>query len=476
MLGDFPIDQLPAQAADYVRSMSAATGISQHLFGPSLIGAVFAAAIGRFRVRDNTGHWELLTEYIMPSASSGFGKSEVINHLREPFEAVQKELQHEFASSTPEAMNHARSAVLRRLEADAQKKVDRAIKAGVSPEDAAEQARSDFEQIAKIRQSFTQSQSEPKLLLDRVTMSQLPYEMALQSGVSAIIDAESEILQQINPKKDSIVLKGFTGERFSSGIRKDSVSIEAPCLTLCLLCQPHKLLGFYGNIKFVSDGLAARFLPVIVRSDEGIKTDRLTAPPQRVVEWYGAMIRLLLASRRRKGDDNERATKYLDLTPEANSVLMAFRKKVMEEQKSGRFENCDAFAFRLPAHACRLAGALRLMAGPDSHQGIIDGEAMRGGVALAEYFTAHAVLAFTPSVWDALKLAPRILQHIRDNRYDTFTAREAQRWVGSGRYVAVQVKAALDELESSNMLRRYITASKSVIYVVHPRVFNDCYV
>ena len=51
------------------------------------------------------------------------------------------------------------------------------------------------------------------------------------------------------------------------------------------------------------------------------------------------MIRLLLASRRRKGDDNERATKYLDLTPEANSVLMAFRKKVMEEQKSGRFEN-----------------------------------------------------------------------------------------------------------------------------------------
>lgn len=467
---DFPLSHLPLQAADFVSSMSAATGLSQHLLGPGLIGAIWAAASGRFYVRDRDGHTEGINGFILGSFPSGSGKSEGVKHLRSPFDKVQAELLYEFASKTPEATNHARRAVIKKLEAELKRKTNLAFRDGLTPDAMAETLRADCEQIENLKLSLTKRQNEPKLLLDRVTMSQLPFEMAAQNGVAAIIDAEAAVLQQIRPNNDSILLKGFTGELFSSATRKDVVVIEKPCLTLYLLGQPDKLQDFYGNEKFVSHGLAARFLPVFGSSNERINATNFTAPPSQATDWYETIIRALLACTSQK--EGGREAVYLDLTPDAASVLTNYRRKVKEEQKIGHYDNCEAFSDRLPAHACRLAGALGLMAAPAAHEGIVDEGAMRGGVALAEYFTLHALTAFSPSAWNALKFAPRILHCIRDEHCDTFKGRDAQRWIGSGRHNINVAKAALDELERCNIVRSYITTTRSVVYVVHPRILT----
>ena len=70
--------------------------------------------------------------------------------------------------------------------------------------------------------------------------------------------------------------------------------------------------------------------------------------------------------------------------------------EIEDHLRNGWFERYTAFGNKLVGHAVRLAGAVHFLKVVDPQIHTIDGESMKSGIALAEFFRVHAAAAFTP--------------------------------------------------------------------------------
>jgi len=468
----FPIDCLPEPAAAFVEGAASGNSALQTMRGVGLIGATAAAARGNWAVREANGHSHLLSEYILIVGPSGVGKSSVARCLRQPFEEFQTANRQRFGDGRDDPEVAARLAMIKITEAAAKKKMAAILKDTGDADAAVNGTLEDFERAQVCRKWLEGVQANHDLLLDRITMAQLPFELAAMGGVAAIIDPEGAILGQLRPSDSTILLKAFSGEHYSSATRNNGcVEVDDPCLTLCLFVQPDKAKQFYNNPKVVDHGLAARFLPVLVSDRFATNHSYLQPFPPAETEWYRNMIRTLLAIPRVDEESRIRPRAILSPACGAERVLAAFRGRLLEGGMAGQFDFCRAFVTRLPDHAIRIAGVLHLMANPGGHDHVIDQRTMENAVVLAEFFLRHAVVAFDPSAHDAVVFSHKILKWICEKHPTKFTQHDVHRALGSGRHKALQVRAGLCELERCNVLRLYETANNRTVCVVHPRAY-----
>lgn len=466
-----PVTLLPPEAEELVRQLSGGDLGRLQVACACLLGMTFAAARGNWTLKDHRGFRQLVTDYMIVSAPSGWGKSTMLGDLAKPFSEFELRLQQGHQLSRRASNPAATLLALRGVEQSLLAQIRKRCRETGDPDAAVEAFQA---QLAEVLEQKSQLEAEvhavPRLLLDRVTLEQLPHEMAAQGDVAAIFGDEGGILRQIRPSNADIFVKGATGESFSTSTRGSGmVAIAHPCLAVLLLVQPSKLDLLFGNEDLVDYGVAARFLPVLSHIAPGG-----IAKPDQVVDgrWLRQKIHTILEKRERIRIGVETRPRYtLELDPDATVAVDAFSRQLKEEMDSSS-KAMRHFLDRLPWHAKNLAGALHLLKYAVPDERAIDIETMKGGIAFAEFFRQHAEAAYDPSARDGVIFAPKILRWIKRDRPMRFTDRDAHRGVGSGRCTVAQVRAGLDELERANYVRRYLTGSGKMLYLVHPAAYS----
>lgn len=475
---DFPVGCLPDPAAAFVESGTSSNSALRTMRGAGLIGATAAAARGNWTVREASGHTHPLAEYVLIVGPSGVGKSTEARLLRQPFDEMRDEDLRRSDNSRHASEVAALRNAIKVAEAQAKKRAAKILAETGDMNAAIDATRGDYEQIEAFRKSLDQMQRTQGFLLDRVTMAQLPFELAARGGAAAIIDPEGAILGEVRPSNSAILLKAFDGEYYSSATRTSGrVDVDDPCLTLCQFVQPDKARQFFNNPKLIDHGLAARFLPVFVSDRFGINHSYLPPEPPEVSNWHRNLFRTLLAIPRIDEDGRIRPRGTLNLSGEAESVLAVFRERSLEAERDSRFDSCRAFVKRLPEHAIRIAGLLHLMAHPASPQDhAIDRRTMENAAALAEFFLQHALVAFDPSAHDAITYSEKIFNSMLRMHMSKplvkFIQRDIHRAIGTGRHHPSQIRAGLEELQRRHVLRLYDAANNRTHCVVHPRAFD----
>ena len=283
---------------------------------------------------------------------------------------------------------------------------------------------------------------------------------------SGILEAEGVIWNhRVRPFDNNILLKGFTGEPFGDETTADSVTMRKPCLAICTFVQEPIAEKLYSNDALKGDGLLPRILSVFMPKNNGDRDPNPREVSDELLKLYANKIRSLYSIQRPKGKKGERTFHKLELTDEARMVWRDYANHIAVRISEGVFKDFEAFGEKLAGHAVRLAGAFHLLKYdvPYNHQ--IDATTMNAGVALAEYFAKHAIVAFDKSHLQGIKYAKKILKWMDRHRKAHFTEREAHR--GVGHCEIVDIRAGMELLEKNGFIGCRC-AVKSTHCIVNP--------
>ena len=473
-----PIECLPVQAQNFVKTVALALGVPVEMVATCLLGAIFIAARGNFKIRLDDHWFEVLTAFLILGAQSGDRKSAVVELMRSVFKAAEVELRMEFDGPGHRSNRQVMAQVVKEMERNLAKKACEMIDTtGCSVEMAQSQLQTEFSAVEQVRRSLLKSKTPPRLLLDTPTLEALAIELEQQDEAIGIFEPEGGFWKhRLNPSTDDILLKAYTGESFSSDTKTlGSVALRSPVLAACCLVQPAVLEAIYENAELAGHGATPRMLPVFLPSRRAEQMSFPISIPSDVFDWYTELVRRLLRIRRPAvvAAENERTFHVLGLSSAARARIGHYGRVIDGQIRNGLFQNYPAFGAKLAGHAARLAGAIHLMTHMEPQAEEINDHSMRAGIAWADFFRVHAEAAFTPEARDGIAYALKIDNWIKRHRPCTFTERDAHRGIGSGRHSIAQIRAGIDELERGNHLRKYITG-KGAICVVHPHAYGWC--
>jgi hypothetical protein len=168
----------------------------------------------------------------------------------------------------------------------------------------------------------------------------------------------------------------------------------------------------FGNAMLDGIGLLARFLVVAPDSTAGTRLFR--EPPavcRSMLDQYNTRLTAMLSRSPvlAPGTTDVLDPPDMSLSGSARRDWIAFYDTVERElAERGELRSIRAFGAKMAEHAGRLAAVLAAYADPDAME--VDGDAMGGGIALAQYYAAEMLrLQSAGAVAPDLRLAARLL-------------------------------------------------------------------
>lgn len=465
----FPLELLPVQAQNFVKSAAQALGVSEEMVAVSLLGASFIAARGNFKIKIDEHWFEILTGFIIAAAPSGERKSVVVDLMRGVFTEFQAEIQMHFSVTERQSDHQVLHQTVNEMKRDLAKCMNKKIQSGCPLEVAQSELRTKFAGLAQLQDALQKSKWAPRILLDTPTLEALAVELQRQNEAVGIFEAEGGFWKRrLQAALDDILLKGYTGESFASDTKTlGSEFLLSPVIAICSFVQPNVLQTLYADVELAGHGVTARILPVLLPSRTLYRSDLVNEIPTDALDWYKELVRRLLEIKRPAPGTCERTFHILSPSSAAKARIRHYGSNIDEQIRNGYFEKFPAFGAKLVGHAVRLAGAIHLMSHTEPQSEEINEQSMQAGIALAEFFRVHAEAAFTPEARDGIVYSQKICDWMKRHRRHIFDEREAHRGIGSGRYSMTQTCAGIDELERCHFLRKYITSGK-VLCVVNP--------
>jgi hypothetical protein len=103
-----------------------------------------------------------------------------------------------------------------------------------------------------------------------------------------------------------LLLKGYSGDKAEfDRATKQPVILNQPCITVCWLCQPHRVTKFFGSEKLMEDGLIARFLFVETKGGMPYMPEEDRTIPVSIINGYSAIVSELYDAYRGRGGHAE---------------------------------------------------------------------------------------------------------------------------------------------------------------------------
>jgi len=447
----FPVDRLPGWLAEMVEAVSVTTQTSTSLAGTVLLGALAAAAGGCATVEVRRSWTEPLNLFTAPAAEPGVRKSSVFRSMFRPLEMAEQELIAKSAASRWEVQVDLEVA-----QAAAEKAKKTAATAGTS--DALSDAHSAYAHAQSIKVP-----PEPRLLADDATPEAMVSLLADHGGRIAVVSAEGGLLDTLaggrygkTPNIEPL-LKGHAGDRIRVDRKgRPTELIEHPALTLCMTLQPYRMrkLGTVG--EFVGRGLLARFLFAVPPDTVGYRDGDPPPLPEWVEHRYATTLQALAETCH--GWDEP---KTLTLSPEAATRhLAAINQLEPRLRPDGDLYPLRDWASKSMGAVTRIAGLLHLAThgAALAVERPICGQTMAAALALGDFFTDHAKVAFASMGSDpALAGAREVLAFVRaryaadEEKVDTWKISDLHRALPhkpGSRFAKVEaVVEALDVLE-----------------------------
>ncbi|MFD4144357.1 YfjI family protein, partial [Streptomyces sp. NPDC058572] len=317
-LPPFPVGALPAWLGDMVRGVAEETQTPVDLAGCLALAVVATAAGGRAKVCVR-GNWrEPVNIYTAVALDPGNRKSAVFDLMVRPLLAAEKAL---IELSGPVRAEAETTAHLAKAAAD--KAVQKAAAADPEMRDALAIEAIELAQAA----AELKVPAIPQLVADDVTPENVGTLLDQQGGRIACLSAEGELFDIIAGRYTGkpnmgMFLKGHAGDMIRVNRQgREAQHIDAPAVTVGLAIQPEVLDSLARIDGADGRGLLARFLyskPASLIGRRNLSPDLLDEQVAATYTKQLAGLTLALA------DWADPA--ILTLTPEADTVLLAFQK------------------------------------------------------------------------------------------------------------------------------------------------------
>lgn len=395
---DFPSDAMPGTLGRYVASVAASTRTPPGMAAVIALGAVSAAARGRYVVDIPTHDWsEPVVIQSVVFALPGERKSAVVTQVTRPLSLWEQEHRSDDDLRFQEWTSRRRvlEKQLKSAE-DAASKGRQPGEPGNSPEDLELIRRAAASELAHHEATIVYP---TRIIADDVTPEKAKQMLVEQRGALAVISAEGTFFSILAGRySDSpsleVMLNGHAGESITVD-RKGAPSLYAPrgCLTIAVACQPHVAEIMGGVDGFQARGGAARILPSFPAPAVGRRSIEPAAIPSHLRDKWEATLRSILDHNPIRDVDSAGFPLpcHLVLSDEAYTQFQRYRAwHEPQLMQGGEFEDLTDWGSKLPGAVLRLAGMLHLASHtrPEDHP--ITAETIRRAITLGAYFTEHA--------------------------------------------------------------------------------------
>lgn len=361
--GPFPLDCLPAVAANAAATLAETHALPMELAGMTAL-ATLAAACGKGWELSGavSGKSNFANVFVLAGAERGVGKGSV-GALVEPLMRVSADREeHWRANVLPELRAKAN---VRKRQADAAERKASQAAGSAQAETMAEAARVQQELEATQRAC----EAVPGLWASDVTSQKLGVLLAGSGDESLLIySAEGGAVIRVwlgryesSGKADfDLLLSGYSCEACRvDRIGRASISLRAPCLTTLLMVQPCLVREVFANQEANERGLLARTLAFIASGrlveDDGIARE----PDRQVMDEWGALVCCLL---RLRHDCTEPIAVRADA--DAKEVFREFHNESIR-LRQGSFAAVSGDLSRWRENACRVALAIHVAEDPE---------------------------------------------------------------------------------------------------------------
>jgi len=444
-LPPFPLDSLSTWLRQFVEAVAAQVQVPCDLVALLSLTAVAAACAKRVRVQASDGHSEPTNLYGLAVMEPGERKSETFRLVTDPFR--RKELE-EIEQRRPlieairaeQEINEARITALKRVAAKPN--------GGAEAENAL--------QDVKLLAATLALQAEPtlpRLIADDATQEVLARLLFENGERLALFAAEGNVFgiaggryaKNRAPPNLSIFLHGWSGDAIRiDRMSRDPIYLDSPHLSIGMTIQRQVLREIAAIDGAFGKGLPARFLYSLPTTRIGTRQCFGTKASDNVIADYDRNLLALLQGLANGGE------RMLRLSPAALREFAAFFDRIEAQCRDGSALSSPtlrAYASKLQGMTLRLMGVLHMAeCGPSAQEEVSEGTA-KAAVALADYFLAHARVAFDEmGIDEVADLVRRASVWIVREGRTRFTKRDLHRALHVQK--AIQLDPVLQELEA----------------------------
>jgi hypothetical protein len=336
--------------------------------------AMVSAALGKgLRIASGRGRRTMGNLFVLVSGESGTGKSCVLRIMREPLDIIQEDLR-----TFPEIQ------ALQPFEGKHPTEGDGGFEGSVG---SFAQPGWEGGSTPLRRRSSDAEESAPQLICSEVTGQALAKLLAANQETILNTTAEAGNLLEEASKATSplgqLLLKGYSGDPVEiHRVSRKAVVLREPCISVCWLCQPHRLEKFLASDRLMEDGLLARFCVVHSKAGMAFLPDDDRSVPVAVSDSYGAVITSLFDAYGQLPEGCLTA----ESTPAAQEILRSYHNCCSGRWHAdqGQLRSCiarwteQAWKLTLVIHAARHGG--------NSHRMAVDRKTAEDAVVLQEWF------------------------------------------------------------------------------------------
>lgn len=377
---EFPISDLPKEAAEFVQCLSESTQTPPEMSGVLALGVLAAALQGKFTLRVTSDWIETLSLYCVAVAPPGERKSAVLSALTGPIREYERE--RGLAERAEIAQNReAKNLLEKYLESEKTK----AAKSG------------DFEghrgTILGLAQQIEEFEVKRpyRILADDVTSERLASLLDESGGSLAVVSSEGGIFDEMAGRYQKsanfdVYLKAHNGDSISvDRIMRARNYIESPHLSMILTVQPQVLAGLMNNQAFRGRGLCGRFCYAVCQSKVGHRKINPAPIPNHVKEAYRVFIRRILSSEWR-GE--------IVLSENASKILFEYMT-LTEERIGNKFDFMGDWVGKHAGLMLRIAALIHAAESTsDPTKTPISEDTMSQATSLSECLLTHAEAAY----------------------------------------------------------------------------------
>lgn len=319
----------------------------------------------------------------------------------------------------------------------------------------------------------------PRIFTGNATPEKTEAMMADQGGKLFISSDEADTLLNISGALrggivgNEVYLKGHAGSAIRVDRQGREAHLDRPALSIGLIVQPETFSELAAGKRMRANGMLARPLYAVPKSNIGTRDVRQRKPiPRDIEEGYHRAIMALLEGYELRDQE----PRVLPFAADALEPWLAFSDGVERHQgEGGRFEAISDWTSKLPGAAARLAAVFQIAEhGLDSH--VVGLAAVERALDLCRLLIPHAEAAFSMLGSDDTDVdALAVLRWIKAGDRRDFTRRDAQRAM-HGRFSKVErlerALAALRDLYIISGEKKASTGGRaSAFYLVNPKLY-----
>jgi len=472
LLPNFPVEALTGIGREIVEAVAEVYQVDPALSACLYLAMLSTCCAKKARV-DLISHAEPLNLYFCPVYNSGNRKSSTDGAMTSPLYGWQKTRQEELEVSIRDARN---AFTIK------EKRLDR-IQKMAAQEDDPEQRRQLEKEAAEVARDMGENPvpNIPVFVVDDVTPEKLGVLMADNGEIMAVITPEGGLFEIMAGRYSNdgvgnidLFLKAHAGDPWSNHrIARESKTMRAPALTLCLAVQGEVLEEIGKNKRFRGKGLLARFLFSMCKSRVGYRARQTNSIAPLLFQKYRDHVFSMMQI--------PFSENYLRLTPDAQATWDEFYDDVEREMRpEGSLFHLQDWGSKLPGAVARIAGLLHLA--ENGGKGLsmpISVNIVRASCVIGGYFKEHPIAVFGLMQEDPrLKLARQIRDYIRRQRPETIKVRDVMRHTNIA--LSEEVESGLKILSDRGYLREEPRANhpgagrpSGIAYRVNPKFLAE---